>query len=215
MPQFAIERLYEATKDRDTFITTEVGQHQMWAAQFYGFEKPNRWMTSGGLGTMGYGLPAALGVQIAHPDALVIDIAGDASVQMTIQEMSSAVQHEAPIKIFILNNQYMGMVRQWQQLLHGNRLSHSYTEAMPDFVKLAEAYGGHGIRCDKPDELDDAIAEMISVKKPVLFDCRVAALANCFPMIPSGKAHNEMLLPDEATDEAVANAIDAKGRELV
>jgi acetolactate synthase-1/2/3 large subunit len=215
MPQFAIQRLYEATKDRDTFITTEVGQHQMWAAQFYGFEKPNRWMTSGGLGTMGYGLPAALGVQVAHPDALVIDIAGDASVQMTIQEMSSAVQHGAPIKIFILNNQYMGMVRQWQQLLHGNRLSHSYTEAMPDFVKLAEAYGGHGIRCDKPGELDDAIAEMISVKKPVLFDCRVAALANCFPMIPSGKAHNEMLLPDEATDEAVANAIDARGRELV
>ncbi|MGN6770361.1 MAG: acetolactate synthase 3 large subunit [Rhizobiaceae bacterium] len=215
MPQFAIERLYEATKGRDTFITTEVGQHQMWAAQFYGFEKPNRWMTSGGLGTMGYGLPAALGVQVAHPDALVIDIAGDASVQMTIQEMSSAVQHNAPIKIFILNNQYMGMVRQWQQLLHGNRLSHSYTEAMPDFVKLAEAYGCHGIRCDKPDQLDDAIAEMISVKKPVLFDCRVAALANCFPMIPSGKAHNEMLLPDEATDEAVANAIDAKGRELV
>jgi acetolactate synthase-1/2/3 large subunit len=215
MPQFAIQRLYEATKDKNTFITTEVGQHQMWAAQFYGFEKPNRWMTSGGLGTMGYGLPAALGVQIAHPDALVIDIAGDASVQMTIQELSAAVQHHAPIKIFILNNQYMGMVRQWQQLLHGNRLSHSYTEAMPDFVKLAEAYGCHGIRCDKPDELDDAIAEMISVDEPVLFDCRVAALANCFPMIPSGKAHNEMLLPDEATDEAVANAIDAKGRELV
>ena len=164
---------------------------------------------------MGYGLPAALGVQIAHPDSLVIDIAGDASVQMTIQEMSCAVQYEAPIKIFILNNQYMGMVRQWQQLLHGNRLSHSYTEAMPDFVKLAEAYGGHGIRCDKPDKLDAAIQEMIDVKKPVLFDCRVANLANCFPMIPSGKAHNEMLLPDEATDEAVANAIDAKGRELV
>ncbi|MGN6585739.1 MAG: acetolactate synthase 3 large subunit [Rhizobiaceae bacterium] len=215
MPQYAIQRLYEATKGRDVYITTEVGQHQMWAAQHFGFEQPNRWMTSGGLGTMGYGLPAALGVQIAHPDALVIDIAGDASVQMTIQEMSSAVQHEAPIKIFILNNQYMGMVRQWQQLLHGNRLSHSYTEAMPDFVKLAEAYGGHGIRCDKPSELDDAIAEMISVKKPVLFDCRVAALANCFPMIPSGKAHNEMLLPDEATDEAIANAIDTKGRELV
>jgi len=215
MPQFAIERLYEATKGKDVYITTEVGQHQMWAAQHFGFEQPNRWMTSGGLGTMGYGLPAALGVQIAHPDALVVDIAGDASVQMTIQEMSSAVQHEAPIKIFILNNQYMGMVRQWQQLLHGNRLSHSYTEAMPDFVKLAEAYGGHGIRCDKPAELDDAIAEMIAVKKPVLFDCRVAALANCFPMIPSGKAHNEMLLPDEATDEAVANAIDARGRELV
>src|SRR5690606_33662886 len=164
MPQYAIQRLYALTKDRDVYITTEVGQHQMWAAQHYGFEKPNRWMTSGGLGTMGYGLPAALGVQIAHPDALVIDIAGDASVQMTIQEMSTAVQYQAPIKIFILNNQYMGMVRQWQQLLHGNRLSHSYTEAMPDFVKLAEAYGAHGIRCDKPDELDDAIKEMLDVK---------------------------------------------------
>ncbi|MEP9396214.1 acetolactate synthase 3 large subunit [Mesorhizobium sp. KR2-14] len=215
MPQYAIQRLYELTKHRDTYITTEVGQHQMWAAQHFHFEKPHHWMTSGGLGTMGYGLPAALGVQIAHPDALVIDIAGDASVQMTMQEMSAAVQYEAPIKIFILNNQYMGMVRQWQQLLHGNRLSHSYTEAMPDFVKLAEAYGGHGIRCDKPADLDDAIKEMISVNKPVIFDCRVANLANCFPMIPSGKAHNEMLLPDEATDEAVANAIDAKGRALV
>lgn len=215
MPQFAVERLYAASKDRDTFITTEVGQHQMWAAQFFGFEEPNRWMTSGGLGTMGYGLPAALGVQIAHPDSLVIDIAGDASVLMTVQEMSCAVQHDAPIKIFILNNQYMGMVRQWQQLLHGNRLSHSYTEALPDFVKLAEAYGAHGIRCDKPGELDAAIDEMISVDRPVIFDCRVANLANCFPMIPSGKAHNEMLLPDEATDETVANAIDAAGRELV
>ncbi|MCT8992027.1 acetolactate synthase 3 large subunit [Chelativorans sp. SCAU2101] len=215
MPQYAIQRLYALTKDRDVYITTEVGQHQMWAAQHYGFEKPNRWMTSGGLGTMGYGLPAALGVQIAHPDALVIDIAGDASVLMTMQEMSSAVQHNAPIKIFILNNQYMGMVRQWQQLLHGNRLSHSYTEALPDFVKLAEAYGCHGIRCEKPGELDDAIREMIEVKKPVIFDCRVANLANCFPMIPSGKAHNEMLLPDEATDEAVANAIGEEGRALV
>ncbi|MEJ5019781.1 acetolactate synthase 3 large subunit [Ochrobactrum vermis] len=215
MPQYAIQRLYELTKDRKTYITTEVGQHQMWAAQFYGFEEPNRWLTSGGLGTMGYGLPAALGVQIAHPDALVIDIAGDASIQMCIQEMSAAIQHNAPIKIFILNNQYMGMVRQWQQLLHGNRLSHSYTEAMPDFVKLAEAYGAHGIRCDKPGKLDDAIQEMIDIDKPVIFDCRVANLANCFPMIPSGKAHNEMLLPDEATDEAVANAIDAKGRALV
>jgi len=215
MPQYAVQRLHALTKDMDTFITTEVGQHQMWAAQHYGFEKPNRWMTSGGLGTMGYGLPAALGVQIAYPDALVIDIAGDASVLMTMQEMSSAVQYEAPIKIFILNNQYMGMVRQWQQLLHGNRLSHSYTEALPDFVKLAEAYGGVGIRCEKPGELDDAIREMIAVKRPVIFDCRVANLANCFPMIPSGKAHNEMLLPDEATDEAVATAIDAKGRELV
>lgn len=215
MPQYAIQRLYELTKDRDTYITTEVGQHQMWAAQFFGFEQPNRWLTSGGLGTMGYGLPAAFGVQIAHPDALVIDIAGDASIQMCIQEMSAAIQYEAPIKIFILNNQYMGMVRQWQQLLHGNRLSHSYTEAMPDFVKLAEAYGAVGLRCDKPGDLDGAIEEMISVKKPVIFDCRVANLANCFPMIPSGKAHNEMLLPDEATDEAVANAIDAKGRQLV
>jgi len=215
MPQYAIERLYELTKERDVYITTEVGQHQMWAAQHFSFDQPNRWMTSGGLGTMGYGLPAALGVQIAHPDALVIDIAGDASVLMTMQEMSSAVQHEAPIKIFILNNQYMGMVRQWQQLLHGNRLSHSYTEALPDFVKLAEAYGCHGIRCEKPGDLDGAIQEMIEVKKPVIFDCRVANLANCFPMIPSGKAHNEMLLPDEATDEAVANAIDAEGRALV
>ncbi|MEH7847651.1 acetolactate synthase 3 large subunit [Rhizobium laguerreae] len=215
MPQYALERLFAHTKDRDTYITTEVGQHQMWAAQFFGFEQPNRWMTSGGLGTMGYGLPAALGVQIAHPDSLVIDIAGDASIQMCIQEMSAAIQHDAPIKIFIMNNQYMGMVRQWQQLLHGNRLSNSYTEAMPDFVKLAEAYGAVGLRCEKPDALDDTILEMIEVRKPVIFDCRVANLANCFPMIPSGKAHNEMLLPDEATDEAVANAIDAKGRALV
>ena len=215
MPQYAIERLYALTKDLDTYITTEVGQHQMWAAQFYRFEEPNRWMTSGGLGTMGYGLPAAVGVQQAHPKSLVIDIAGDASVLMTMQEMSTAIQYRLPIKIFILNNQYMGMVRQWQQLLHGNRLSHSYTEAMPDFVKLAEAYGGHGIRCEKPGDLDDAIQEMIDVRKPVIFDCRVANLANCFPMIPSGKAHNEMLLPDEATDEVVANAIDARGRMLV
>ncbi|MEN0001351.1 MAG: acetolactate synthase 3 large subunit [Pseudomonadota bacterium] len=217
MPQYAIERLSEMCLEsgRDTFITTEVGQHQMWAAQYFGFEKPNRWMTSGGLGTMGYGLPAALGVQIAHRDGLVIDIAGDASIQMCIQEMSAAVQYRAPIKIFILNNQYMGMVRQWQQLLHGNRQSHSYTEAMPDFVKLAEAYGGHGIRCDKPGQLDDAIREMIEIDKPVIFDCCVAALANCFPMIPSGKAHNEMLLPDESTDEVVANAIGAEGKQLV
>ncbi|SSC69612.1 unnamed protein product [Ciceribacter sp. T2.26MG-112.2] len=215
MPQYAIERLSALTQDRDTYITTEVGQHQMWAAQYFGFEQPNRWMTSGGLGTMGYGFPAAIGVQIAHPESLVIDIAGDASIQMCIQEMSCAVQYEAPVKIFILNNQYMGMVRQWQQLLHGNRLSHSYTEALPDFVKLADAYGAVGLRCEKPEDLDDAILEMINVKKPVIFDCRVANLANCFPMIPSGKAHNEMLLPDEATDEAVANAIDAKGRQLV
>ncbi|MEO2037407.1 MAG: thiamine pyrophosphate-dependent enzyme, partial [Martelella sp.] len=185
------------------------------AAQFIDFEEPKRWMTSGGLGTMGYGLPAALGVQIAHPEALVIDVAGDASIQMCIQEMAAAIQHNAPIKIFILNNQYMGMVRQWQQLLHGNRLSHSYTEAMPDFVKLAEAYGAEGIYCDNPDDLDEAIQRMIDSPKPVIFDCRVANLANCFPMIPSGRAHNDMLLPDEANDEAVATAIDAKGRQLV
>jgi acetolactate synthase-1/2/3 large subunit len=215
MPQYALERLNALTKGRNTFITTEVGQHQMWAAQFIEFDEPNRWMTSGGLGTMGYGLPAAIGVQVAHPDALVIDVAGDASIQMCIQEMSCAIQHELPVKIFILNNQYMGMVRQWQQLLHGNRLSNSYTEAMPDFVKLAEAYGAIGLYCDDPKELDGKIEEMIAVKKPVIFDCRVANLANCFPMIPSGKAHNEMLLPDEATDEAVATAIDAKGRQLV
>ncbi len=215
MPQHAVKRLYELTKHRKTFITTEVGQHQMWAAQFYGFEEPNRWMTSGGLGTMGYGLPAAVGVQIAHPDALVIDIAGDASIQMMTQELSTAVQHGAPVKVFILNNQYMGMVRQWQQLLHGNRLSNSYSEAMPDFVKLAEAYGGVGIRTEKVGDLDAAIEEMISVDRPVIFDCCVANLTNCFPMIPSGKAHNEILLPDEASDEVVANAIDAKGKALV
>jgi acetolactate synthase-1/2/3 large subunit len=200
-PQYAIERLYELTKDRDTYITTEVGQHQMWAAQFYHFQKPNRWMTSGGLGTMGYGLPAAIGVQAAHPDALVIDIAGDASVQMTMQEMSCAIQHNLPVKIFILNNEWMGMVRQWQQLLHGERYSHSYSDALPDFVKLAEAYGCHGIRCEDPAKLDDAILEMINTPKPVLFDCRVEKAENCFPMIPSGAAHNEMILGKITGDE--------------
>ena len=203
MPQYAIERLYEKTKDRDVYITTEVGQHQMWAAQFFHFEEPNRWMTSGGLGTMGYGLPAAIGTQIAHPKSLVIDIAGDASILMNIQEMSTAVQYRLPVKVFILNNQYMGMVRQWQQLLHGNRYSESYTEALPDFVKLAEAYGGKGIRCDKPADLDGAIDEMIAYNGPVIFDCRVSALANCFPMIPSGKAHNEMIMGEDVSDEAV------------
>jgi acetolactate synthase-1/2/3 large subunit len=215
MPQYAVERLYELTKDRDTYITTEVGQHQMWAAQYFHFEEPNRWMTSGGLGTMGYGLPAAIGVQLAHPRSLVIDIAGDASILMNIQEASTAVQYRLPVKVFILNNQYMGMVRQWQQLLHGNRLSESYTEALPDFVKLAEAYGWVGIRCERPGDLDDAIREMIDVKQPVIFDCRVAALANCFPMIPSGKAHNEMLLGENVSDEEVESAIGEEGKVLV
>ena len=215
MPQYAIERLYALTRDKDVYITTEVGQHQMWAAQFFRFEEPHRWMTSGGLGTMGYGLPAAVGVQMAHPKSLVIDIAGEASVLMTMQEMSTAAQYRLPIKIFILNNQYMGMVRQWQQLLHGNRLSESYTEALPDFVKLAEAYGCVGIRATKPAELDEAIREMIKTPHPVIFDCRVANLANCFPMIPSGKAHNEMLMGEDVPDEVVGSAIDAKGRQLV
>ena len=215
MPQYAIERLYEMSKGHDTYITTEVGQHQMWAAQYFHFEEPNRWMTSGGLGTMGYGFPAAMGVQVAHPDSLVIDIAGDASIQMMLQELSTCVQFELPVKIFILNNQYMGMVRQWQQLLHGNRLSNSYSNALPDFVKLAEAYGGAGLVCEKPDELDDKIKEMIESKKPVIFDCRVANLANCYPMIPSGKAHNEMLLGDEVDDEDIDKVIDDEGATLV
>ncbi len=209
-PQYAIDRLYALTRDRDVYITTEVGQHQMWAAQRFKFEEPNRWMTSGGLGTMGYGLPASIGVQMAHPDSLVIDIAGEASVQMTMQEMSTAVQYDLPVKIFILNNQYMGMVRQWQQLLHGGRYSHSYSEALPDFVKLADAFGCLGLRAEKPAELDAKIQEMIDVKRPVLFDCRVDPTENCYPMIPSGGAHHEMLLSD-----AQENEVSDEGKMLV
>ena len=211
-PQYAVQRLYELTKNKDTYITTEVGQHQMWAAQHYKFDKPNRWMTSGGLGTMGYGLPAAVGVQVAHPNKLVIDIAGEASVLMTMQEMSTAVQYSLPIKIFILNNEYMGMVRQWQELLHDKNYSESYTAALPDFVKLAEAYGCVGIRAETPGELDDKIIEMINTDRPVIFDCRVDKQENCFPMIPSGKPHNQMLLGPKDQKE---NKITGKGKTLV
>jgi len=210
-PQYAVQRLYELTKGQDTFITTEVGQHQMWAAQHYKFNKPNRWMTSGGLGTMGYGLPAAIGVQVANPEKLVIDIAGEASVLMTMQEMSTAVQYKLPIKIFILNNQYMGMVRQWQELLHEKNYSESYTAALPDFVKLAEAYGCVGIRANKPDELEEKIAQMLSTNKPVIFDCVVDKVENCYPMIPSGKAHNQMLLGDQDEEEKISD----EGKVLV
>jgi acetolactate synthase-1/2/3 large subunit len=209
-PQYAIERLYALTRERETFITTEVGQHQMWAAQFFHFDEPNHWMTSGGLGTMGYGLPAAVGVQCAHPDALVIDIAGEASIQMMMQELSTAVQFCLPVKVFILNNEWMGMVRQWQELLHGERYSHSYSESLPDFVKLAEALGAHGIRCDDPALLDDKITEMLEHKGPVLFDCRVEKAENCLPMIPSGSAHNEMIL-----GKITGNEIGEAGRKLV
>ena len=193
-PQYAVQRLYELTKNKDTYITTEVGQHQMWTAQHYKFDKPNRWMTSGGLGTMGYGLPASVGVQVAHPSKLVIDIAGEASVLMTMQEMSTAVQYSLPIKIFILNNEYMGMVRQWQELLHDKNYSESNIAALPDFVKLAEAYGCLGIRAKTPEELDDKIIEMVNTDRPVIFDCLVDKEENCFPMILSGKPHNQMLL---------------------
>ena len=195
-PQYAIQRLYEITREmgRETFISTEVGQHQMWAAQYFRFDRPNRWMTSGGLGTMGYGLPAAMGVQIAHPDALVIDIAGEASILMNIQEMSTVVQYKLPVKVFILNNHYMGMVRQWQELMHGSRYSESYSEALPDFVKLAEAFHGVGFRATTVDQLDDVIRAMLASPGPVIADICVDETENVFPMIPSGAAHNEMIL---------------------
>ena len=209
MPQHAIRRLWEMTKDRQPIISTEVGQHQMWAAQHFDFEEPNRWLTSGGLGTMGYGLPAAIGAQLAHPDALVIDIAGEASIQMNIQEMSTAIQYRLPVKVFIINNEYMGMVRQWQELTYASRYSESYSQSLPDFVRLAEAYGWKGLRIERVDELDDGIASMLAHDGPVMVDCRVAKLANCFPMIPSGAAHTDMILQanevsGEMTDEAKA-----------
>jgi acetolactate synthase-1/2/3 large subunit len=212
-PQYAVQRLYELTKARNPYITTEVGQHQMWAAQHYRFEEPNHWMTSGGLGTMGYGLPAAIGAQMAHPEALVIDIAGEASILMNMQELSTAAQYRLPVKIFILNNEYMGMVRQWQELLHGGRFSHSYSAALPDFVKLADAYGAVGIRCSNPADLDAAIMEMIDTPRTVVFDCIVDKTENCLPMIPSGKAHNEMIMPDD--DDDIAGVIDSAGKMLV
>ena len=211
-PQYAIQRLYELTKDRNAYITTEVGQHQMWAAQFYKFEKPRHWMTSGGLGTMGYGFPSAVGVQIAHPDALVIDIAGEASFLMNIQELSTVAQYGLPVKVFIINNQWMGMVRQWQELLHGKRYSQTYMASLPDFVRLAEAFGAVGLKATRPDELDDKIMEMIETPKAVIFDCQVEPEENCFPMIPSGAAHYDMLLGPE--DKAV-KPVSEEGMVLV
>ncbi len=210
-PQHALQRLEALTKGMDRYITTEVGQHQMWAAQYLGFEDPNRWMTSGGLGTMGYGLPASIGVQIAYPDALVINVAGEASWLMNMQEMGTAMQFRAPVKQFILNNERLGMVRQWQELLHGERYSHSWSDALPDFVKLADAFGCKGIRISDPADLDDAIMDMIRYDGPYIFDCRVEKHENCFPMIPSGKPHNEMLLGDADTQ----GVIGAKGAVLV
>ncbi|MEP3441473.1 MAG: acetolactate synthase 3 large subunit [Sulfitobacter sp.] len=210
-PQHALARLEALTKGRDRYITTEVGQHQMWAAQYLGFEDPNRWMTSGGLGTMGYGFPASIGVQMAHPESLVINVAGEASWLMNMQEMGTAMQYGLPVKQFILNNERLGMVRQWQELLHGERYSSSWSESLPDFVKLAEAFGAKGILCSDPDDLDDAIMEMINHDGPVLFDCLVTKHENCFPMIPSGKAHNEMIMGDVNTQ----TAIDAAGKLLV
>jgi acetolactate synthase-1/2/3 large subunit len=205
-PQYALERLEALTKGRDRYITTEVGQHQMWAAQFLGFDAPNHWMTSGGLGTMGYGFPASIGVQIAHPDALVINVAGEASWLMNMQEMGTASQYCLPVKQFILNNERLGMVRQWQELLHGGRYSHSWSESLPDFVKLAEAFGAKGIVCKDPAELDDAIMEMLDYDGPVIFDCLVEKHENCFPMIPSGEAHNKMLMGEASTQDAIGSS---------
>jgi acetolactate synthase-1/2/3 large subunit len=211
MPQFAIERLYEATRDHSPIITTEVGQHQMWAAQYFHFEDPGKWLTSGGLGTMGYGMPAAIGAQLGNPDALVIDIAGEASIQMNIQEMGTATQYRLPIKVFILNNEWMGMVRQWQELTYESRYSESYSDSLPDFVALAEAYGWKGIRVSDPAKLDAAIAEMLAYDGPVMFDCRVTKNANCFPMIPSGAAHTEMIL----NSDEVSGTMDDEAKALV
>ncbi|MEQ9633999.1 MAG: acetolactate synthase 3 large subunit [Roseovarius sp.] len=211
-PQYALQRLEELTKDHDRYICTEVGQHQMWAAQYLGFNDPNRWMTSGGLGTMGYGFPASIGVQMAHPDALVINVAGEASWLMNMQEMGTAVQFRLPVKQFIMNNERLGMVRQWQELLHGERYSHSWSEALPDFVKLAEAFGAKGIQCKDPTELDDAIMEMLEHDGPVIFDCLVEKHENCFPMIPSGEPHNKMLLGENASTK---DAISTSGAVLV
>ena len=211
-PQYALQRLEELTKDHDRYICTEVGQHQMWAAQYLGFNDPNRWMTSGGLGTMGYGFPASIGVQMAHPDALVINVAGEASWLMNMQEMGTAVQFRLPVKQFIMNNERLGMVRQWQELLHGERYSHSWSEALPDFVKLAEAFGAKGIQCKDPTELDDAIMEMLEHDGPVIFDCLVEKHENCFPMIPSGEPHNKMLLGENASTK---DAISSSGAVLV
>jgi acetolactate synthase-1/2/3 large subunit len=210
-PQHAIRRLYEMTRERDTYITTEVGQHQMWAAQYFGFDAPNRWMTSGGLGTMGYGLPSAMGVQVAHPDALVIDIAGEASFMMNMQELSTISQYRLPVKLFIINNEWMGMVRQWQELIHGGRYSESYTASLPDFVKLAETFGMTGLRASTSDQLDSVIQTMLDTDGPVIADIRVEKEENCFPMIPSGAAHNEMILgPDDQE-----GAISEEGKVLV